>query len=177
MYAAHFAAALAIKGQAPEAPAWTLFTAAFLPDFAWVAFGLAGIEPSQGSAFFDDWSHSVAMILVWATLLAAFFWREGLRVALPVWLAGVSHFVLDLPIHPKNIALFPRSSLHLGWNSWSYGLSRSWLGATHYWWIELSALVLLIAVYIHGARRARFALNLILASCVLTIGLHLMALL
>jgi hypothetical protein len=177
MYAAHFAAALAIKGQASKAPAWALMTGAFLPDFAWVAFGLAGIEPSQGPAFFDDWSHSLAMVMLWATLFAALFWRQKWAVIVPVWLSVFSHFLLDLPIHPKRIALFPHSSTHLGWNSWSYGLSRSWLRATHYWWIELAAGLILMAIYIRGARRARLAVNLILASCVLEAGIYLLALL
>lgn len=177
MYAAHFAAGLAVKGQAPQAPAWALLIGAFLPDFAWVILGLAGIEPSQGPAFFDDWSHSLAMILLWATLFAAIFWRKGVSVMLPVWLSVFSHFLLDLPIHPKNIALFPHSSIHFGWNSWNYGLTRSWLGATHYWWIELAAVVILLVVYVQGARPTRFSINLIAASCILVLGLHLMGLL
>lgn len=73
MYAAHFAAALAIKSKAPQTPTWALVTGAFLPDFAWVGLGLAGIEPSQGPAFFDDWSHSLAMVILWATLFACVF--------------------------------------------------------------------------------------------------------
>jgi hypothetical protein len=177
MYAAHLAAALAIKGKAPKAPAWALFTGAFLPDLAWIAFGLAGLEPSQGPAFFDDWSHSLAMVVLWATLFAFFFWRQKLAVMAAVWLSVFSHFVLDLPIHPKNLALFPHSSVHLGWNSWNYGRTRSWLGATHYWWIELFALLILMAIYIWGARQAKFAINLILASCTLVLGIHLLALL
>jgi hypothetical protein len=176
MYAAHFAAALAVKGQAPKAPAWALLAGAFLPDVAWVALGLAGIEPSQGPAFFDDWSHSLAMVIVWASLFVALFWRRGLAVMLPVWLAVLSHFVLDLPIHPKKIALYPHSSLHMGWSSWNYGLSKSWLGATHYWWIQLAVLLALMLVYVQGARRAQFATNLILASCVLMLGLHVLTL-
>jgi hypothetical protein len=50
MYAAHFAAGLAIKSRAPQAPTWALLIGAFLPDFIWIAFGLARIEPSQGPA-------------------------------------------------------------------------------------------------------------------------------
>lgn len=94
----------------------------------------------------------------------------------PVWISVLSHLVLDLPIHPKPIALFPHSSVHVGWNSWNFGLSRGWLGATHYWWIELAALIVLIGIYVRGARRS-FAMNLILASCLIVVGLHLMALL
>ena len=176
MYAAHFAAGLAVKGQAPKAPTWALLLGAFLPDVVWVVLGLAGVEPSQGPAFFDDWSHSLAMVLVCAILFALLFWRQGMAVMCPVWVGVLSHFMLDLPIHPKNLAFFPHSSAHLGWNSWKFGLSRSWLGATHYWWIELAALIVLSLVYIQGALRARFAGNLIAASCTLVIGLHLMAL-
>jgi len=41
MYAAHFAAGLAIKSRAPQAPTWALLVGAFIPDFVWIAFGLA----------------------------------------------------------------------------------------------------------------------------------------
>ncbi len=44
MYAAHFAAALAIKSFSPKAPTWALLTGAFLPDLFWIAFGLAGMS-------------------------------------------------------------------------------------------------------------------------------------
>jgi hypothetical protein len=167
MYAAHFAAALAIKSRAPKAPTWALLVGAFLPDFFWVAFGLAGIEPSQGPGFFDDWSHSLAMVLLWATLFSLAFLRRGFAVVFPVWLAVFSHFLLDLPIHPKNLALYPHSSVHLGWGLWG-------IGPRNYWWVQLGVLVVLILVYAQGARRLRFASNLILASCILVLGLHIM---
>src|SRR3954468_15238843 len=110
MYAAHFAAALVIKTRAPEAPTWALMAGAFLPDFIWVALGLAGVEPSQGPAFFDDWSHSLVMVALYATLFALVFGRRGLSVMAPLWLAVLSHFLLDLPIHPKDLALYPHSA-------------------------------------------------------------------
>src|ERR1700684_409147 len=100
MYAAHFAAGLAIKSRAPQAPTWALLIGAFVPDFFWIAFGLAGVEPSQGPAFFDDWSHSLAMVILGASLFSLFFLRRGLPVVVPIWLAVLSHFLLDLPIHP-----------------------------------------------------------------------------
>jgi hypothetical protein len=167
MYAAHFAAGLAIKSHAPKAPTWALLVGAFLPDFFWIAFGLAGIEPSQGPAFFDDWSHSLAMVLLYGALFSMAFWRWGLSVVFPVWLAVFSHFLLDLPIHPKNLALYPHSSLHLGWGLWR-------IGPRNYWWAQLAVLVVLTLIYVQGARRLRFANNLILASCILLLGLHIM---
>src|ERR1700723_1497458 len=55
--------------------------------FFWIAFGLAGIEPSQGPAFFDDWSHSLLMVVLWAALFSLFFLRRGLSVVFPIGLA------------------------------------------------------------------------------------------
>lgn len=165
MYAAHFAAALAIKSHAPKAPTWALLTGAFLPDFVWIVLGLAGVEPSQGPAFFDDWSHSLAMVLLWATLFALPFWRKGL--AFPVGLAVFSHFLLDLPIHPKNLALYPHSAIHLGWGLWR-------IGPKNYWYVQLGVVIVLTFVYAQGARKLRFAANLIGASCIFLVGLHLM---
>ena len=172
MYAAHFAAGLAIKSRAPQAPTWALLTGVFIPDFFWIAFGLAHIEPSQGPAFFDDWSHSLLMVIVWATLFALCFWRRGPSVAWPVWLAVFSHFLLDFPIHPKPLALYPHSSAHLGWNLWEFGLTKLWFG-TPYWWLQLAVLIVLSLVYIQGARRLRVPNNTIAASCLILLGLHL----
>jgi hypothetical protein len=173
MYAAHFAAALAIKSRAPAAPTGALMVGAFVPDFVWVGLGLAGIEPSQGPAFFDDWSHSLAMVIVWATLFALCFWRRGPSVVWPVWLAGFSHFLLDLPIHPKNLALYPHSSVHLGWNLWEYGQTPLW-SRTPYWWVQLAVLAVLTFVYAQGARRLRVPVNIIAASCLILLCLHLL---
>jgi hypothetical protein len=176
MYAAHFAAALAIKGQVPRAPAAAVMLGAFLPDLVWVALGLAGIEPSQGPAFFDDWSHSLVMVAVFGAVYAVGFWQKPAAVMFAVWLSVFSHFLLDVPIHPKNIALFPHSAAHLGWGLWSFG-QTPWLGATKYWWVEMAVLSVLAVVYIQGARKARIPSNLMAASCLLVLGLHLLGLL
>src|ERR1700678_4029770 len=112
MYAAHFAAGLAIKGRAPKAPTWALLTGAFLPDFFWIGFAAIGLEPATSKVFFDDWSHSLVSVLVEATAFALLFYRRALTVWLQVWLALISHYFLDLPIHPKPIALYPHAAIH-----------------------------------------------------------------
>lgn len=117
------------------------------------------------------------MIVVWATVFAVLFWRSGNVIALAVWIAGLSHFFLDFLIHPVRLALYPRSSVHLGWNLWQYGLTKPWLGASRYWWYELATLLVLLALYLWFSRRSRLPLNLVAASCVTVIGLHLMQLL
>src|SRR5262249_17744574 len=77
MYAAHFAAGLALRSRAPQAPTWALLTGAFVPDFLWIAFAVLGVEPTARAVFFDDWSHSLLTTLLWATLFAACFWQKG----------------------------------------------------------------------------------------------------
>ncbi|HEY3779056.1 MAG TPA: hypothetical protein VGL35_13470 [Rhizomicrobium sp.] len=174
MYAAHFAAGLAIKSRAPKTPAWALLVGAFVPDLLWIGFSFAGIEPASQRIYFDDWSHSLASIAVEATLFSLVFFRAGAAVCFPVWLAVFSHFLLDLPIHPRPLALFPHSSIHVGPDLWAWGLSKSLLGATNYWWIQLGSLIVLLAIYIAGARKAGIALNLAAASCLAVFGLHLL---
>jgi hypothetical protein len=168
MYAAHFAAGLAIKSRVPKAPTWALLGGAFVPDVIWVVLANRGIEPTEQQVFFDDWSHSLLMIVVWATVFALIFWRSKRDVVIAVWLAVFSHFLLDFPIHPKFLALYPHSSLHLG-----IVLSGT-LGAAKYWRTQLCVLGVLTAIYVQGARRLRFKANLIGASCVVIAGLHLL---
>jgi hypothetical protein len=168
MYAAHFAAGLAIKSRVPKAPTWALLVGAFIPDFIWVVLANRGIEPTDLRVFFDDWSHSLAMTAVWATLFALMFWRRERRVVLAVWMAVFSHFLLDFPVHPKFLALYPHSSLHVG-----IALSGT-IGAMKYWWVQMCVLAALTPIYAHGARRLGFQTNLIAASCVLLLGLHLL---
>ena len=46
-----------------------------------------------------------------------------------------SHFLLDLPMHPPDLALWPGSSIHLG-----FGLWKSM--PVGYWWVELWTIAL-----------------------------------
>jgi hypothetical protein len=175
MYAAHFAAGLAIKGYAPKAPTWALMSAVFVPDVVWIGLAALGIEPADSGAFFDDWSHSLASILVQAALLAGlyFFWRRD-PLWLPVGIAVLTHFFLDLPIHPAPLALYPHSSMHFDLIRWDWASAKSFLGQSHYWWIQLMVVIPLLALYIRGASRAGVAPNLMAASVICVFGLHLL---
>jgi hypothetical protein len=168
VYAAHFAAGLAIKSRIPEAPTWALLVGAFIPDFIWVVLANRGVEPTEPRLFFDDWSHSLLMIGVWASLFALMFWRRERRVVLAVWFAVFSHFLLDFPVHPKFLALYPHSSFHIG-----LALSGT-IGPLNYWWAQMCVLAVLTAIYVHGTRSLRFQANLVAASCVALFGLHLL---
>jgi membrane-bound metal-dependent hydrolase YbcI (DUF457 family) len=163
--AAHFAAALAIKSHVPETPTAALIIGAFIPDFLWIALATGGIETTKRELFFDDWSHSLLSIIVFATVYAFFFRNRGPRVARAAWLAVFSHFLLDLPVHPKDLALYPHSSIHLG-------LGLSGIPSIDYWFIQLAAVVLLLAVYAISTRRLNVRSDAIIASCVLVLGWH-----
>jgi membrane-bound metal-dependent hydrolase YbcI (DUF457 family) len=172
MYAAHFAAALAIKARAPAAPAWALLVGVFAPDVCWIALAAAGVEPTDPAHYFDGFSHSLASVLVEATAFAALFLRQGRAVAAAVWLAVASHFLLDLPIHPTPLQLWPHSPLSAPWDLWSWGEVKGPLGFSRYWWIQLGVTLPLLAVYLTGARKAAIAPNLAAASAITVLGLH-----
>src|SRR5215831_7476557 len=164
MYAAHLGAGLAIKSRVWNVPTWALLVAAFLPDILWIPLATLGIE-SRPTAWHDDWSHSFLMVLIWATLFALFFIRWGRAVAAAVWIAVFSHFLLDLPIHPKDLALYPHSTIHLGMGLWSIGRLR-------YWIVESCLLVVLMAVYVGGALKNGLPLKQAAGTCLLLVALH-----
>jgi hypothetical protein len=176
MYAPHFAAALAIGSRVRRAPLWALLVGAFLPDLVWIVLARIGVEPAQASSFFDDWSHSLFSIAVVAILFAVFFWKLGRSVVVAVWVAVFSHFLLDFPVHPKRLALFPKSKMHLGWDLLAWGSAQGWLGAINDWWLQLAVLLGLLLFYVLQMRRKKVSLNLILAPCVVLFGLQLLTL-
>ena len=147
MYVAHFAAGLAVKAREPRAPTWALLVAVGLLDILFGPFVLAGIErvtvaPSVSPGFsldYIDWSHSLAMSLVWSVLFASAFARSGRHVMIAIGFAVFSHFLLDLPMHPSDLALWPNASVHVG-----LGLWRTW---PHGWWFFELAVILTLWTY------------------------------
>lgn len=173
MYAAHFAAGLAIGARAPRAPIWALLAGVFLPDLVWIALSATGVEPAAPSLFFDDWSHSLLSVIVLASLFALCFARRGAAVWIPVWLAVASHFLFDAIIHPRPIAVYPHSAMHIPWDLWHWGEARTALGFTHYWWVQFGIVVPLLCIYALGMRRQNFAPNLAWATVLTVLLLHL----
>lgn len=139
MYVGHFATGLVIKSRVPEAPTWGLMVGAGVLDILFGPFVLAGIErmsitPGVSPGFsldYIDWSHSLLMSLIWAAIYAALFWGRGLVVAAAMGVAVFSHFVLDLPMHPPDLALWPNASVHVGFGLWR-ALPTGW------WFVELA---------------------------------------
>ena len=141
MYVGHFAAGLALKAAEPKAPTWGLLLAVGFLDILFGPFVLLGIErasvtPGISPGFsldYIDWSHSLLMSLVWSVLFGLVFWRWGKSVALVMGVAVFSHFLLDLPMHPPDLALWPDSPTHLGLGIWRT-LPSGW------WFVELAVI-------------------------------------
>jgi membrane-bound metal-dependent hydrolase YbcI (DUF457 family) len=171
MFAGHIATGLAIRARVPKAPAIAIFLGVVLLDLLFSVLVWAGIErvtPTPGVApgarnDFIDWSHSLGMALVWSALFALPFAKRGRAVVAAVALAVFSHFLLDLPMHPQDLALYPYAATHLGFGLWQR-LPVGW------WFIEGALAVLGCGYYWVRARdsktfggRAGWAAALVLA--------------
>ena len=165
MTAGHFAAALALKARVPKASTSALILGAFIPDFVWIVLCALGVETDGRQPFYDDWSHSLVSIVLYASVFALFFRKQGRAVAFACWLAVFSHFLLDCSVHPKSLALYPHSSTHLTFAL----LNISRLGG---WLVELAVTSVLLGVYAFSVRRLRVPSGPIFATCALVLGWH-----
>lgn len=151
MYAGHFAVGLALKARAPRTPTWAILLGTGFLDVLFGIFVLLGIEratitPGHAPGFtldFIDWSHSLAMALVWAVLFAAAFWRRGGTIPVVLGFAVFSHFLLDLPMHPHDLALWPGAKVHVGLGLWH---------TPYWWWVELALIAAACGYYVVRAR-------------------------
>ena len=141
MYAGHFVAGLVLKTRVPRAPTWGLMVGVGVLDILFGPFVLLGwervsITPGISPGFsldYIDWSHSLLMSIVWSGVYAAFFWPRGRTVALVMGVAVFSHFVLDLVVHPGDLALWPGAAAHLGFGLWT-------IAPPLWWFIELAVI-------------------------------------
>jgi len=148
MYAGHFAAGFLLKTQEPRAPTWVLLTGTGLLDILFGIFVPLGLErativPGSSPGFrldYIDLSHSLLMSLVWSLVFGSLFLTKGKRVAVFAGFAVFSHFVLDLFMHPPDLAIWPGSRLHVGLDLW-HRFPIGW------WWIELGFVAVCCAYY------------------------------
>jgi hypothetical protein len=119
MFVGHLAAALGAKKVTPELPLGVAVAATFGLDLLWPLLLLTGLETvrlSPGDTAFTQlafesypWSHSLAMVGVWAALsasVAARGWRSW-RVGGVVGSLVASHWLLDVVTHRPDLPLWP----------------------------------------------------------------------
>lgn len=131
MYFGHYAVATAVKAKEPEMPVLPIFLATGAIDIMNGLFIMAGIDRVDANLntkpylYFDltyiDWDHSLLMGIVWsvlAGLLAYAVYKKDRKIGLTTGLVAFSHWLLDLPLHNGDMALYPGSSIKLGWGWW-----------------------------------------------------------
>lgn len=133
MFIGHYAPALALKSSRVPVPLWHYFVAVQFLDYLWALFILAGIEKARVAPgflaaspldlYFMPYTHSLAAAAVWSVVAAAIYGaminkKAGAAGALLVGVAVFSHWIADLLVHAKDLALFPGSAVKLGFGLW-----------------------------------------------------------
>jgi len=130
MWIAHFAPGLVAKPFAPGIPLWLLALAGALPDATFFTLSLLGLESfsvdkglmSRGCfpyATNYPFSHSLlGMAVLGVAVATAYMFTTERKVSAKdeaILLAvTLSHFLLEVPSHRKDIKITPMDSTHLG---------------------------------------------------------------
>lgn len=132
MFLGHYGVALAAKRVAPRTSLGALAFAAEFLDELWPILLLLGVEQvrivpglmtmSPLDFVYYPWSHSLVMAIVWGVLIggAYFLLRRYGRGAWVLGVLVVSHWFLDVPMHARDLPLWPSaSSPKVGWGWWN----------------------------------------------------------
>ena len=132
MFLGHYAVGLASKKLAPRASLGVLIAAPILLDLLWPIFIILGwehvaVEPNRNPFLrflFMSYpiSHGLIAAIAWATLFASLYFgfARYLTGALVVWLAVISHWVLDYIVHRPDLPLSAGNSRLVGLGLWNY---------------------------------------------------------
>jgi hypothetical protein len=133
MFVGHYGPSFLAKSVDRKIPLFVLFLAVQWVDVLWAIFVLLGIErvrivPGYTASnsldlYFMPYTHSLLAALLWSAL-AAFVYRlvsGRLRAGFLVGGAVFSHWVLDLLVHRRDLALYD-NTLKVGFGLWDYPL-------------------------------------------------------
>lgn len=140
MYFGHYAVAAAVKAKEPDIPAAPLLFGTGILDILNGVFIMGGFDKVTANLkalpylFFDltfiDWDHSLLMAILWSLLFGVICWliyKKNKKIGIVSALVAFLHFVADLPMHNADLALYPHSSIKLGFGLWgSFGV-WSWV--------------------------------------------------
>lgn len=131
MFLGHYGVAFAAKRAAPRASLGVLTFAAEFLDELWPILLLAGVEQvrivpgvmAASPLVFTSYpiSHSLLMAIVWGAIIGGIYFAMR-RIGRAAWIVGllvVSHWILDLPMHAKDLPLTQWSSAKFGWGLWN----------------------------------------------------------
>lgn len=142
MFIGHYGVALASKRVSPRLSLGALFLAVQLLDVLFAIFVLAGIEKMRivhrftaynpYDLYWMPYTHSLLGALCWSVLVGLGCWivtdpissRERGIMAAVLAFAVLSHFLLDLPVHTRDLPLgFGPGSPRLGLGLWNHPLA------------------------------------------------------
>jgi hypothetical protein len=130
MFLGHFGLAFAGRSVSKGPTLGTLFAAAQLPDILWPVFLETGIEQvtiAPGTTpvtplRFDSYpySHSLLAMAFWGALFGGvYYWKRRDRTgAILLALLVLSHWILDVATHIRDMPLFPGPSPLFGLGLW-----------------------------------------------------------
>jgi len=132
VFLGHYGLALAAKRVAPRTSLGALTFAAQFLDELWPILLLLGVEqvrvvpgymttsPLEFVSY--PYSHSLLMSIVWGALIGGMYYllRRDRHGAWVMGLLVVSHWFLDVPMHARDLPLWPgASSPKVGWGWWN----------------------------------------------------------
>jgi hypothetical protein len=132
MFIGHYGPAFGAKAAAPRIPLWVLFVAVQFLDVVWTILVLCGVEKlrivpglMQGSAldlYYMPYTHglfgALALSVLFAAAVAAFYSEQRGRVFLVCALAVFSHWILDLVVHRPDLWIY--DGVKLGFGLWRW---------------------------------------------------------
>ena len=172
MFVGHYGVSLAIKKKETNIPLWLLFIAVQWVDILFCLFVLTGVESlriipgfTAYNAFdlhFMPYTHSLLGALLCSLVFgfaAAYFVRPRSaykKTALWLFVAAFSHFLLDLPMHVKDLLLMPGSEMKFGFGLWNH----------FYLSMAVELCVFAIGLWIFGVRNRRYPFWILVVLCV-----------
>ena len=137
MFVGHYSVAFAAKTERNKIPLWVLFIAVQFLDYIWATLVLLGIEKlrvikgftagSMLDSYFHPYSHSLIAAILWSVVAAIGYkpfcswlgYSYKKSASLVVGAAVLSHWILDLIAHPRDLAIYD-NTWKVGFGFWNY---------------------------------------------------------
>jgi hypothetical protein len=137
MFVGHYSVAFAARSEKNKIPLWVLFIAVQFLDYIWATLVLLGIEKlrvikgftagSMLDSYFHPYSHSLITAMPWSAVATVGYkplcgwlgYTYKKSAALIVGLAVISHWILDLVAHPRDLPIYD-NTWKVGFGLWNY---------------------------------------------------------